>query len=111
MNLFEEASKSYNDVKMQVYIRLLISVSDTWLLGTRHPALRRQELGQGHNRERGNLIMDVKGECWGATLAESTNAVIRDGYTRSSEEGFVMNLERRGVGCRTVFQTTLRRMI
>jgi hypothetical protein len=47
---------------MRVYIRTLMSVPGTCLLGTRHPALRRQEPGQGHGRERGNLVADAKGE-------------------------------------------------
>jgi hypothetical protein len=47
---------------MRVYIRTLMSVPGTCLLGTRHPALRRQEPEQGHGRERGNLVTDEKGE-------------------------------------------------
>ena len=47
---------------MRGYRTPLISVPDTCLLGTRHPALRRQEPGQGQGRERENLIGDVKGD-------------------------------------------------
>ena len=47
---------------MRVYSRTQTSVPETCLLGTWHPALRRQEPGQGHGRERGNLAADGKGE-------------------------------------------------
>lgn len=47
---------------MRGYRSALISVPDTCLLGTWHPALRRQEPGQGHGRERENLMRDVKGD-------------------------------------------------
>jgi hypothetical protein len=47
---------------MRVYSRAQTSVPETCLLGTRHPALRRQEPGQGRDGERENLIVDVKGE-------------------------------------------------
>ena len=47
---------------MRVYSRTQMSVPETCLLGTWHPALRRQEPGQGHGRERGNLVTDDKGE-------------------------------------------------
>ena len=48
--------------------------------------------------ERENLADDAKGK--GASgehrKAESTNASVRGGLPRSSDEGFVMELERRG---------------
>lgn len=47
---------------MRVYRSTLTSVSETCLLGTRHPALRRQEPGHGQGMERENLIVDVKGD-------------------------------------------------
>ena len=47
---------------MRWYRTALMSVPGTCLLGTRHPALRRQEPGQGHDRERENLIRDAKGD-------------------------------------------------
>jgi len=45
---------------MHVYISVLMSVSETCLLDTWHPALRRQERGQGQSMERENLMLDVK---------------------------------------------------
>lgn len=47
---------------MHVYMSVLKSVSETCLLDTRHPALRRQEHGQGQDMERENLILDAKGD-------------------------------------------------
>jgi hypothetical protein len=47
---------------MRVYSRAQMSVPETCLLGTWHPALRRQDPEQGHSRERGNLVEDDKGE-------------------------------------------------
>ena len=47
---------------MRVYSRTQTSVPETCLLGTWHPALRRQDPGRGHGKKRGNLITDSKGE-------------------------------------------------
>ena len=47
---------------MCVYSCTLTSVPETCLLGTRRPALRRQEPGRGRDMERENLIVGVKGE-------------------------------------------------
>ena len=47
---------------MREYRSALISVSETCLLDTRHPALRRQEPGRGQGTERENLIADDKGD-------------------------------------------------
>ena len=47
---------------MRVYSRTQMSIPETCLLGMWHSALRRQEPGQGHGRERGNLVTDAKGE-------------------------------------------------
>ena len=44
-----------------------MSVSETCLLDTWHPALRRQELGQGRGTERENLMLDIKGDGKGGT--------------------------------------------
>jgi len=54
---------------MRVYMSMLMSVSETCLLGTWHPALRRQEPGQGRGMERENLMMDVKGDGEGGVPA------------------------------------------
>ena len=59
---------------------------------------RRHELGTGFGMERENLAGDAKGK--GASgynrEAESTDAPERGGLPRSSDEGPVMGLERRG---------------
>ena len=64
----------------------------------RHPACRRREAQPGSCSERENLIGDAKGK--GASgsnrEAESTDAPERGGLPRSSDEGPVMGLERRG---------------
>ena len=64
----------------------------------RHPAYRRREAQPGFGTERENLIGDAKGK--GASgsnrEAESTDAPERGGLPRSSDEGPVMGLERRG---------------
>ena len=63
-----------------------------------HPACRRQEPRLGFGTERENLAGDAKGK--GASgsnrEAESTDAPARGGLPRSSDEGPVMGLERRG---------------
>ena len=60
---------------MRVYRSMLISVSETCLLGTRHPALRRQDPGQGRGMERENLIMDIKGDGEGGEPASQEGSV------------------------------------
>ncbi len=68
------------------------------MLPDRHPACRWREAQPGSCTERENLAGDVKGK--GASgnnrKAESTDAPERGGLPRSSDEGFVMRLERRG---------------
>ena len=54
---------------MRVYSRTLMNVPETCLLGTWRPALRRREPEQGHDRERGNLVTDGKGEGESGTSA------------------------------------------
>ena len=64
----------------------------------RHPACRQREARPGSCMERENLAGDGKGK--GASgcnrEAESTDAPERGGLLRSSDEGPVMGLERRG---------------
>ena len=64
----------------------------------RHPACRQREARPGCRMERENLAGDAKGK--GASgsnrEAESTDAPERGGLPRSSDEGPVMGLERRG---------------
>ena len=64
----------------------------------RHPACRRREAQPGIRAERENLRFDAKGEATsGANReGESTEAKRRGGAARSSDEGPVMGLERRG---------------
>src|SRR5947199_359775 len=75
-----------------------ISLGDVLRRPKRHPACRRREAQPGSCSERENLTGDAKGK--GASgsnrEAESTNAPERGGLPRSSEEGPVMGLERRG---------------
>ena len=75
-----------------------ISSEDVLIPTERHPACRRREARPGSCMERENLAGDDKGK--GASgynrEAESTNAPERGGLPRSSEEGSVMGLERRG---------------
>ena len=75
-----------------------ISSEDVLIPTERHPACRQREARPGFGTERENLAGDDKGK--GASgdnrEAESTNAPERDGLPRSSEEGSVMGLERRG---------------
>src|ERR1700716_21548 len=64
----------------------------------RHPACRQREARPGCRMERENLASDAKGK--GASgsnrEAESTAAPERGGLPRSSDEGGVMLVERRG---------------
>src|SRR3981081_3189158 len=75
-----------------------MSLGDALRLPKRHPACRRREARSGSGTERENLAGDAKGK--GASgsncEAESTNAPERGGLPRSSDEGPVMGLERRG---------------
>src|SRR5262245_32716728 len=75
-----------------------ISSEDVLIPTERHPACRRREARPGSGTERENLAGDGKGK--GASgsnrEAESTDAPERGGLPRSSDEGSVMGLERRG---------------
>src|SRR5258705_3893639 len=75
-----------------------ISSGDDMILPERHPACRRREAQPGSCTERENLAGDAKGK--GASgsnrEAESTDAPERGGLPRSSVEGSVMLVERRG---------------
>src|SRR3974377_1047304 len=75
-----------------------ISVGDVLRLPTRHPACRRREPQLGSGAERENLAGDAKGKSTSGynREAESTDAPERGGLPRSSDEGLVMRLERRG---------------
>ncbi len=75
-----------------------ISSGDVLIPTERHPACRRREARPGSGTERENLAGDGKGKgTSGFTReAESTDAPDRDGLPRSSDEGSVMELERRG---------------
>ena len=75
-----------------------ISSDDVLIRTERHPACRQREARPGSGAERENLDDDAKGK--GASdynrEAESTDAPARGGLPRSSDEGPVMGLERRG---------------
>jgi hypothetical protein len=75
-----------------------IGSGDVLILPERHPAYRRREARPGSGTERENLAGDAKGK--GASgsnrEAESTDAPERGGLPRSSDEGSVMESERRG---------------
>ena len=75
-----------------------ISSGDVLIRTERHPACRQREARPGSGTERENLAGDAKGK--GASgyhrEAESTDASVRGGLPRSSDEGSVMGLERRG---------------
>ena len=64
----------------------------------RRPAFRRHDAQSGFRMERENLHDDVKGEATSGSdrKGESTDASCRGGVARSSDEGAVMGLERRG---------------
>jgi hypothetical protein len=74
-----------------------ISSEDVLIPAERHPACRQREARSGFGMERENLAGDGKGK--GASgsnrEAKSTDAPERGGLLRSSEEGSVMELERR----------------
>ena len=75
-----------------------ISLGDALRLPKRHPAYRRREARPGFRTERENLRFDAKGKATSGSNREggNTKAERRDGAARSSEEGPVMGLERRG---------------
>jgi len=75
-----------------------ISLGDVLRLPKRHPAWRRREAQSGSCTERENLAGDAKGKGTSGSNreAESTDAPERGGLPRSSDEGPVMGLERRG---------------
>jgi hypothetical protein len=75
-----------------------ISSGDDMILPERHPACRRREPQPGTRTERENLLFDAKGEATSGSNreGESTEAECRGGAARSSEEGSVIGLERRG---------------
>ena len=64
----------------------------------RHPACRWREAQPGSCTERENLAGDAKGKGTSGDHreAESTDASVRGGLPRNSDEGSVMELERRG---------------
>src|SRR6516165_8084922 len=74
-----------------------ISLGDVLRLPKRHPACRRREARLGSCTERENLHGDAKGEgTSGANReAERTDAPVRGGLLRSSDEASVMLVERR----------------
>src|SRR5262249_54944000 len=79
-----------------------ISSGDALILPERHPACRRREARPGFRMERENLCFvtppGVKGQAASGSNreGESTEAGHRGGAARSSVEGPVMGLERRG---------------
>jgi hypothetical protein len=75
-----------------------ISSGGGMILPERHPACRRREPQPGTRMERENLRFDAKGQATSGSNreGESTEAGRRDGAARSSAEGPVMGLERRG---------------
>ena len=75
-----------------------ISSGDDMIPPERHPAWRRREAQPGVGTERENLFSDAKGKVTSGSNreGESTKAEGRDGAARSSDEGPVMGLERRG---------------
>ena len=74
------------------------SSEDVLIPTERHPACRRREAQPGSCTERENLAGDAKGKGTSGDHreAESTDAPERGGLPRSSDEGPVMGLERRG---------------
>src|SRR5260370_33431245 len=75
-----------------------ISLGDALRLPKRHPAWRWREAQPGSCTERENLCSDAKGEITSGSNREgqSTDAGRTGGAARSRDEGFVMELDRRG---------------
>src|ERR1039458_9988480 len=74
-----------------------ISIEDPCLLSMRCPMQRRRVSHSGFHAELGNLLEAAKGKCSrDEREAESTDASIKGGPPRSSEEAAVMAVERRG---------------
>src|SRR5262247_800754 len=73
-----------------------ISLGDGMILPERHPACRRREPQPGTRMERANLRFDAKGKATSGSNreGESTEAGLRGGAARRSDEGPVMGLER-----------------
>jgi hypothetical protein len=75
---------------------LRISLEATCLLTRRPPASRWRDLNSGPNVERGNQLVDAKREAVAEILrGKSIKAANWDELIRSSNETFVMNVERR----------------
>src|ERR1700746_2868180 len=74
-----------------------ISLGGCLRLPERHPACRRREARLGSCMERENLLGDAKGKGTSGAdrKAESTDAPVRGGLLRSSDEASVMLVERR----------------
>ena len=75
-----------------------ISSEDVLIPTERHPACRQREARSGSGTERENFDGDAKGKGTSGynREAESTDAPERGGLPRSSDEGAVMAVERRG---------------
>ena len=75
-----------------------ISSGDVLILPERHPACRRRQARSGFRMERENLFSDAKRQAASGSNreGESIDAEHRDGADRSSDEGSVMVLDRRG---------------
>lgn len=73
-------------------------MATTYLLALRCPVCRRRDSHSGSHMERENLLGDAKGKGTSGNNreAESTDASGRGGPSRSSDEGLVIGLERRG---------------
>jgi hypothetical protein len=72
-------------------------MADTYLPAMRCPVYRRRDPDPGFRTELENLIGDAKGKGTSEEHeAESTDAPIRGGLPRSSDEAGVMSAERRG---------------
>src|SRR5215831_5015527 len=74
-----------------------ISLEDVLRPTKRHPAYRRREAQPGSCTERENLADDAKGKGTSGSNreAENTDAPVRGGLLRSSDEAGVMLVERR----------------
>jgi hypothetical protein len=88
-----------------------ISLEDVLRLTKRHPACRRREAQPGSCMERENLSGDAKGKGTSGSNreAESTDAPVRGGLLRSSEEAGVMPRGAKGAGHRHLTRVNQRR--